>query len=112
MGIMVWAVLGGGWIAVSDAFAFSLGYVLRSAPKPSRRRKRGGAFGDLFWREHPARNKSALPPRAVCAWGAGRGVRAVRESFAGSFSEKSLLILAGLQINCNGNDNSGALISL
>jgi hypothetical protein len=29
----------------------------------------------LARRVHPERNKSALPARGVCAWGAGRGVR-------------------------------------
>jgi hypothetical protein len=34
-----WVVLGG-WVVASLVFAASLGYVLRSAPKPSPRRKR------------------------------------------------------------------------
>jgi len=41
-------------------------------------------------------HKPALPARAVCAWGAGRGAKQHRKVLRKSFEGKSLLILDGV----------------
>jgi hypothetical protein len=41
MALIVWVVLGAGWVVASLAFAVSSGFIMRSTPKPSPRRKRG-----------------------------------------------------------------------
>ncbi len=53
-------------------------------------------------------------PRGVCAGGSGEGgpSEVYRKALQKCFSERAFLLSTGLQINCNGNDNSGALISL
>jgi hypothetical protein len=64
---MGWVVLGGGWIAVSVAFAFSLGAGL---PSPRSDVTEGRSWRLSVARPlHPARSKSALPARAVFACG-------------------------------------------
>jgi hypothetical protein len=63
---MGWVVLGGGWIAVSVAFAFSLGARLPSL----RRDVTEGAVGGLVWRVPCTRSGvNPLSPRARFARG-------------------------------------------